>query len=203
MTPVTGKLVVKANPSIEIRGTVDWMPCCTWIRAATLNEDGSLEIEHQDAYKDFSDGMVTQTRAGATLYDDEHGNEYVAEQLAILTPDGRLVDLPAERPGKPVFDAEYALSRLEREILRGAFAVLLNDDADTAAVARVADCSLDDVLEMMRRFRVTDPAGEDDNDEPCRECGAVPGSPGYGTVGDGFDGLCPSCADREEEDADA
>lgn len=34
----------------------------------------------------------------------------------------------------------------------------------------------------------------------CRECGAVPGTAEYGTVGDGYDGLCPSCADKAEEE---
>lgn len=34
------------------------------------------------------------------------------------------------------------------------------------------------------------------DDEPCRECGAVPGTSEYGTAGDGYDGLCPSCADE-------
>jgi predicted metal-dependent peptidase len=48
-----------------------------------------------------------------------------------------------------------------------------------------------------------DQGGDDrseDDDEACRECGAVPGTPEYGTVGDGFDGLCPSCADKAEPD---
>lgn len=34
----------------------------------------------------------------------------------------------------------------------------------------------------------------------CSECGDFPGSETYGTVGDGYDGLCPSCADKVEED---
>lgn len=37
----------------------------------------------------------------------------------------------------------------------------------------------------------------------CRECGDFPGSETYGTEGDGYDGLCPKCADEahgEEED---
>ena len=43
----------------------------------------------------------------------------------------------------------------------------------------------------------------DDDAEVCSECRAIPGSPEYGTVGDGFDGLCPSCADKAEtEDND-
>jgi hypothetical protein len=37
-----------------------------------------------------------------------------------------------------------------------------------------------------------------DDVEACEECGAIPGTPDYGTVGDGFDGLCPSCADKAE-----
>ncbi|MER9436728.1 hypothetical protein NKJ04_17695 [Mesorhizobium sp. M0618] len=42
------------------------------------------------------------------------------------------------------------------------------------------------------------------NDEAdiCTECGDHPGSETYGTVGDGYDGLCPSCADKAEEEDD-
>lgn len=39
----------------------------------------------------------------------------------------------------------------------------------------------------------------DDEADICPECGDFPGSDTYGTVGDGFDGLCPSCADKAEE----
>jgi hypothetical protein len=35
--------------------------------------------------------------------------------------------------------------------------------------------------------------------EACDRCGAVPGTARYGTVGDGFGGLCPSCADKAEQ----
>lgn len=38
--------------------------------------------------------------------------------------------------------------------------------------------------------------------EACLECSAVPGTDDYGTVGDGFDGYCPSCADRREENGE-
>jgi hypothetical protein len=34
----------------------------------------------------------------------------------------------------------------------------------------------------------------------CPGCSAVEGSPEWGTVGDGFDGYCPSCADKREAD---
>lgn len=37
-----------------------------------------------------------------------------------------------------------------------------------------------------------------DNPMACRECGAIEGTEEYGTVGDGFDGLCPSCADKAD-----
>ena len=36
--------------------------------------------------------------------------------------------------------------------------------------------------------------------EVCPKCGDFVGSETYGTVGDGFDGLCPSCADKAEAD---
>ena len=32
----------------------------------------------------------------------------------------------------------------------------------------------------------------------CPDCGAVEGTPEWGTVGDGFDGYCPSCADKRD-----
>lgn len=37
----------------------------------------------------------------------------------------------------------------------------------------------------------------------CPDCQAIEGTPAWGTVGDGFDGYCPSCADaRFNEDDD-
>jgi len=41
-----------------------------------------------------------------------------------------------------------------------------------------------------------------EDDEPCCICGAVPGTPEYGTAGDGFDGMCPSCADAADVEED-
>ncbi len=38
--------------------------------------------------------------------------------------------------------------------------------------------------------------------EVCSKCNAIEGSPEWGTVGDGFDGMCPCCADKEEEQED-
>lgn len=38
-----------------------------------------------------------------------------------------------------------------------------------------------------------------DDDNTCPRCGAVEGTHEWGTVGDGFDGYCPSCADKREE----
>lgn len=41
---------------------------------------------------------------------------------------------------------------------------------------------------------------EVDGDQPeiCPGCGAIEGEPDWGTVGDGFDGYCGSCADKRE-----
>lgn len=36
--------------------------------------------------------------------------------------------------------------------------------------------------------------------EVCPGCEAIEGEPEWGTVGDGFDGYCASCADKREED---
>lgn len=53
-------------------------------------------------------------------------------------------------------------------------------------------------------FTVLDQDGEqvtvdlDDEDVICPGCGAIEGSDEYGTVGDRFDGYCPSCADHRD-----
>lgn len=39
---------------------------------------------------------------------------------------------------------------------------------------------------------------DDDEPEVCPSCGAVEGTDAWGTAGDGFDGYCPSCADKRE-----
>lgn len=39
-------------------------------------------------------------------------------------------------------------------------------------------------------------------DVTCPGCGAIEGTEDYGTVGDGFDGYCPSCADKREENGE-
>ena len=36
----------------------------------------------------------------------------------------------------------------------------------------------------------------------CPGCGAVEGTDDWGTVGDGFDGYCPSCADERDGEYD-
>lgn len=41
-----------------------------------------------------------------------------------------------------------------------------------------------------------------DDMDACTECGAIFGTSEYGPVGDGYDGLCPSCADKAEEKDD-
>lgn len=37
-----------------------------------------------------------------------------------------------------------------------------------------------------------------DKETACPDCGAIEGTSEWGTVGDGFDGYCPSCADKRE-----
>lgn len=43
------------------------------------------------------------------------------------------------------------------------------------------------------------PDWEIDEDNACSGCGAIEGTPEWGTVGDGHDGYCPACADKREE----
>lgn len=51
----------------------------------------------------------------------------------------------------------------------------------------LGDVSKDDLMEV-----------DGEQAEVCRGCGAIEGLPDWGTVGDGFDGFCGSCADKRE-----
>lgn len=106
----SGELVVAGDPGIAIRSTCDFMGCATWIKSATCDASGTIvAIDFADQFKDFPDSTMTLTKDGLTLYEDESGTTYTADELALLQPDGTLIPLKAER-GKPVFvgDVEWA-----------------------------------------------------------------------------------------------
>jgi len=56
----------------------------------------------------------------------------------------------------------------------------------------LAEATLNDVITPDMLFEV------DGEDPMVCECGAIEGEPEWGTVGDGYGGLCPACADKEE-----
>lgn len=94
-------------------------------------------------------------------------------------------------------------------------------DIKLDAVARVEAASFKEAVEMLQREMTCIELGWSAdgvelteatmNEEPtlyevdgedavtCPGCGAVEGEDEWGTVGDGFDGYCPSCADEREE----
>ena len=65
----SGVLVVKADPTIRIRGNVDWMGTSTPIRTAAIDEAGALVVEFTDNHHDFYEATHVQTRAGVEVYD--------------------------------------------------------------------------------------------------------------------------------------
>lgn len=110
--PLTGQLVVKADPTIEIFGTVDLIPACGVIWSAWI-EDGELRVEYAGDSKVFWDGQTTTTRRGFLAFQDRIGDEYGADELALRLDDGTLLDIPGE-PGarvilgdepEPIFDS--------------------------------------------------------------------------------------------------
>lgn len=68
------------------------------------------------------------------------------------------------------------------------------------SVLNVEQCWAPGGLETWACVECRGDAGEHEDDECCPGCGAVEGTPEWGTVGDGFDGYCPSCADKREEE---
>lgn len=83
-------------------------------------------------------------------------------------------------------------------------------EADAIFIAKARDLYADDECEIDDAPATSAGDGgtwvaawvwvSNDDVEVCEECGAIPGTAEYGTVGDGFDGLCPSCADKAEEE---
>lgn len=108
--PITGELVVAADPAIRIRGTCDYIGATNSIRSASCDPDGGgLDIEWGDGFKNFPEAGISVTQDGYLLYEDECGRTYTANELAILLPSGVLVPLKAERQ-RPTFlgDIEWA-----------------------------------------------------------------------------------------------
>jgi hypothetical protein len=102
------------------------------------------------------------------------------------------------------FDAVMRVSgfRIKAHSLREAV-VKLNELLDCCDANLGAYENGDPILAeaSLKTAITTDDCYEMDSGEccVCPECAAVEGEPEWGTVGDGFDGYCPSCADKREE----
>ncbi len=71
-------------------------------------------------------------------------------------------------------------------------------------MSKICSCCHEEPTEKVVKMRdgTTDTLCEtclEDVTCPTEGCGAIEGTEKWGTVGDGFDGYCPSCADKREE----
>ena len=125
----SGVLVLKADPTIAIRGTVDWMGTTTPIRTAGIDANGVLQVEYSNAHSDFYEATHVQTRGGVEVYDDESATEYLASEVAILLRDGKLIDIPA----KPLPRAKWFNDRAREDALAEAARDLIAAHAEGKA----------------------------------------------------------------------
>lgn len=100
-----GVLVSRADPEIEIAGTLEYVSGRADIGEAWL-EDGELRFEHSgNGTEMFWDGMLTMTVGGRTAFMTEDGTLYTADELAIRLEDGTLVNCN-QTPGAGVVITE-------------------------------------------------------------------------------------------------
>lgn len=79
-----GRLVVKADHSIEILGTLDLVPCRAEVAGATRLPDGTLDLEWAGGSEVFWDDQRTVQRQGQDVYLDENGNEYLESEIDVI-----------------------------------------------------------------------------------------------------------------------
>lgn len=137
----SGVLVVKADPTILIRGTVDWMGTTTPVQTACIDAKGALQVEYTSSHNDFYEATHVQTRGGVEIYDDESATEYLASEVAILMEDGTLVDIPA----KPLPRAKWFNDHAREDALADAARSLLaaqREGRDTSEALKALDLAL-------------------------------------------------------------
>ncbi len=93
------------------------------------------------------------------------------------------IRVPAENSGQ-------AVERLKEvfDCADSNFGAWPNGDPVTGEASLAEDVTTQNLFEI-----------DGDQSEVCPSCGAVEGELEWGTVGDGFDGYCASCADKREE----
>lgn len=82
-----GRLVVKADHSVIITGTLDLVPGRAVLNGATRLPDGTLDIEWYGETEMFWDDQKTVQRNGQDVYLDDDGNEYLESEIEVIEDD--------------------------------------------------------------------------------------------------------------------
>ena len=89
---LTGRLVRRDNPSIEIAGTLECLRGIATIAEARIDEDGSVDFEYSsEGTTVWWDDQQIAKRAGQRVFLDENGQEVLETSVAVLLDDGRML----------------------------------------------------------------------------------------------------------------
>jgi hypothetical protein len=90
-TQLTGRLVRRDNPAIEIAGTLERLTGIAAIAEGRIDEDGSVAFDYSGETTVWWNDQLTAKRAGQRVFLDENGAEVLETSVAVLLDDGRML----------------------------------------------------------------------------------------------------------------
>ena len=90
-TQLTGRLVRRDNPAIEIAGTLERLRGIATIAEARIDEDGSVAFDYSGETTVWWNEQQTAKRTGQRVFLDENGQEVLETSVAVLLDDGRML----------------------------------------------------------------------------------------------------------------
>ncbi len=89
--PLSGRLVRRDNPAIEIAGTLERLAGIATIDEGRIEADGSVDFDYSGETTVWWDEQRTVQRTGQRVFIDENGMEVLETDVAVLLDDGRLL----------------------------------------------------------------------------------------------------------------
>jgi hypothetical protein len=89
----SGQLVRRDDPEVAITGTLEHLPCCALVSAATLDGAGHIAVEYAGESKLYWDDQRPVRQDGRLVFIDQNGLEVWEDEVAIRLADGSIVSL--------------------------------------------------------------------------------------------------------------
>ncbi len=88
---LSGRLVRRDNPAIEIAGTLERLSGIAIIGDGRIQADGAIDFDYSGETTVWWDEQRTAERKGQRVFVDENGEEVLETDVAVLLDDGRLL----------------------------------------------------------------------------------------------------------------